>query len=69
MSGRLAASSAAPEDRLIAPGLVDTELTQSLSEAQRGRIAGRSALRRLHKADDVARMVEYLLGDASPAAC
>jgi 3-oxoacyl-[acyl-carrier protein] reductase len=47
----------------IAPGFVDTELTQSLSEEQRQRIAGRSALRRLPEADDVARMVEYLLGD------
>ena len=47
----------------IAPGFVDTELTQSLSEDQRQRIAGRSALRRLPEADDVARMVEYLLGD------
>ena len=47
----------------IAPGFVDTELTQSLSDAQRKRIAGRSALRRLPEADDVARMVEFLLGD------
>jgi 3-oxoacyl-[acyl-carrier protein] reductase len=47
----------------IAPGFVDTELTQSLSDDQRQRIAGRSALRRLPEADDVARMVEYLLGD------
>jgi 3-oxoacyl-[acyl-carrier protein] reductase len=47
----------------IAPGFVDTELTQSLSEEQRKRIAGRSALRRLPETDDVARMVEYLLGD------
>jgi 3-oxoacyl-[acyl-carrier protein] reductase len=47
----------------IAPGFVDTELTQSLSDAQRKRIAGRSALRRLPEADDVAGMVEYLLGD------
>ncbi len=47
----------------IAPGFVDTELTKSLSEDQRQRIAGRSALRRLPEADDVARMVEYLLGD------
>jgi 3-oxoacyl-[acyl-carrier protein] reductase len=47
----------------IAPGFVDTELTQSLSEEQRKRIAGRSALRRLPEVDDVARMVEYLLGD------
>jgi 3-oxoacyl-[acyl-carrier protein] reductase len=47
----------------IAPGFVDTELTQSLSDDQRHRIAGRSALRRLPEADDVARMVEYLLGE------
>jgi 3-oxoacyl-[acyl-carrier protein] reductase len=47
----------------IAPGFVDTELTQSMSDEQRKRVAGRSALRRLPEADDVARMVEYLLGD------
>jgi 3-oxoacyl-[acyl-carrier protein] reductase len=47
----------------IAPGFVDTELTQGLSDDQRQRIAGRSALRRLPEVDDVARMVEYLLGE------
>ncbi|HZR85714.1 MAG TPA: SDR family NAD(P)-dependent oxidoreductase [Bradyrhizobium sp.] len=47
----------------IAPGFIDTELTQSLSEEDRQRIAGRSALRRLPEPDDVASMVEYLLGD------
>jgi 3-oxoacyl-[acyl-carrier protein] reductase len=47
----------------IAPGFVDTELTQNLSDDQRKRIAGRSALRRLPEAGDVARMVEYLFGD------
>ena len=47
----------------IAPGFVDTELTQNLADEQRKRIAGRSALRRLPETDDVARMVEYLLGD------
>ena len=46
----------------IAPGFIDTELTQSLSEQQRERIATRSALRRLAEPDDVASMVEYLLG-------
>ena len=49
----------------IAPGFIDTELTQSLSDDQRKRIAGRSALRRLPEPDDVARMVEYLLGDGA----
>ena len=47
----------------IAPGFIDTELTESLGEDQRKRIAGRSALRRLPETDDVASMVEYLLGD------
>ena len=47
----------------IAPGFIDTELTQGLAPEQRQRIAGRSALRRLPEADDVARMVEYLLGE------
>jgi 3-oxoacyl-[acyl-carrier protein] reductase len=47
----------------IAPGFIDTELTGNLSDDARKRIAGRSALRRLAEVDDVARMVEYLLGD------
>jgi 3-oxoacyl-[acyl-carrier protein] reductase len=47
----------------IAPGFIATELTQSLSGDARLRIAGRSALRRLPEADDVASMVEYLLGE------
>ena len=47
----------------IAPGFVDTELTQSLGPEQKQRIAGRSALRRLPETDDVARMAEYLLGE------
>jgi 3-oxoacyl-[acyl-carrier protein] reductase len=47
----------------IAPGFVDTELTQSLAPEQKQRIAGRSALRRLPDVDDVARMVEFLLGE------
>ena len=50
----------------IAPGFIDTELTQTLSDDQRKRIAGRSALRRLPDVDDVARMVEYLLGRRRP---
>jgi 3-oxoacyl-[acyl-carrier protein] reductase len=47
----------------IAPGFIDTELTQSLSGEGRERIVGRSALRRLPEAEDVAAMVEYLLGE------
>jgi 3-oxoacyl-[acyl-carrier protein] reductase len=47
----------------IAPGFIATELTQGLSDEARARIAGRSALRRLPEASDVAGMVEYLLGE------
>src|SRR6201995_2202374 len=47
----------------IAPGFIDTELTKSLGPEQKQRIAGRSALRRLPEADDVASMVEYLFGE------
>jgi 3-oxoacyl-[acyl-carrier protein] reductase len=47
----------------IAPGFIDTELTQTLGGEGRQKIAGRSALKRLPEADDVAGMVEYLLGD------
>src|ERR1700744_2840082 len=47
----------------IAPGFIDTELTRNLGGEGRENNAGRSALRRLPEADDVARMVEFLLGD------
>ncbi|MBR0973090.1 SDR family NAD(P)-dependent oxidoreductase [Bradyrhizobium japonicum] len=47
----------------IAPGFVDTELTRSLDEKGRRRIASRSALRHHPEADDVASVVEYLLGE------
>ncbi|MBV8924010.1 MAG: SDR family oxidoreductase [Bradyrhizobium sp.] len=47
----------------IAPGFIDTELTHGLGVDGRKKIAGRSALRRLPEADDVARMVEYLFSE------
>jgi 3-oxoacyl-[acyl-carrier protein] reductase len=47
----------------VAPGFIDTDMTQSLDNEQRGRVARRSALRRLPEADDVANAVEFLLGD------
>jgi 3-oxoacyl-[acyl-carrier protein] reductase len=47
----------------IAPGFIDTELTRSLDDAARQRIARRSALHRLPEVDDVASLVEYLLGE------
>src|SRR5215813_1708670 len=47
----------------IAPGFIATELTQSIDDEQRRRIASRSAMRRLPETEDVAAMVEYLLGE------
>lgn len=47
----------------IAPGFIDTELTKGLGDDDRARIAGRSALRRLATADDVAAMAEFLLSE------
>jgi 3-oxoacyl-[acyl-carrier protein] reductase len=47
----------------IAPGFIDTDLTQGLAGDQRARIASRSALKRLPVVDDVANMVDYLLGE------
>jgi 3-oxoacyl-[acyl-carrier protein] reductase len=49
----------------IAPGFVDTEMTQGMEEEERGRIARRSALKRLPDVDDIANAVAYLLGDAA----
>jgi 3-oxoacyl-[acyl-carrier protein] reductase len=47
----------------IAPGFIDTELTHNLGGEGRQKIASRSALKRLPETDDVASMVEYLLGE------
>jgi 3-oxoacyl-[acyl-carrier protein] reductase len=47
----------------VAPGFVDTEMTQSLTADHREQIVRRSALRRLIDADDVANAVEFLLSD------
>src|SRR5256885_1328843 len=47
----------------VAPGFIDTDMTQGLAPAQREQIARRSALRRLPDVGDVADAVEFLLGD------
>ena len=49
----------------VAPGFVDTEMTQGLTPEDRDRIARRSALRRLVDVDDVASAVDYLLSDGA----
>jgi 3-oxoacyl-[acyl-carrier protein] reductase len=47
----------------LAPGFIATEMTHELSEAQRLQIAKRSALKRMADPADVARSVEFLLGE------
>ncbi len=49
----------------VAPGFVSTELTKDLSDTDRVKIAGRSALRRLVEAQDVAEAVRYLMSDGA----
>ena len=48
----------------LAPGFVDTEMTNELSDAQRQKIARRSALHRMPEPVDVAHSVVFLLGEA-----
>jgi 3-oxoacyl-[acyl-carrier protein] reductase len=47
----------------LAPGFIDTEMTHALTDPQREKIARRSALHRMPEPIDVARSVEFLLGD------
>ncbi len=47
----------------VAPGFIATDLTASMDTDMQDKVARRSALRRLALADDVAAMVEFLLGD------
>jgi 3-oxoacyl-[acyl-carrier protein] reductase len=47
----------------VAPGFMDTEMTKGLEGDQREKVARRSALRRLPEVEDVANMVEFLLGE------
>jgi 3-oxoacyl-[acyl-carrier protein] reductase len=46
----------------IAPGFLDTEMTQGLDGERREQVARRSALRRLPDVNEVADAVEFLLG-------
>ena len=49
----------------VAPGFVDTAMTQELGDTAREQIAHRSALRRMAEPADIASAVEYLLSDAA----
>jgi 3-oxoacyl-[acyl-carrier protein] reductase len=46
----------------VAPGFLDTEMTQGLDGERRQKVARRSALGRFPEVDDVADAVEFLLG-------
>ena len=47
----------------VAPGFIDTALTEGMDDSDRSRIASRSALRRLAEPRDVADAVAYLVSD------
>jgi len=47
----------------IAPGFIDTAMTEGLAPDQRRRIVERSALRRLAEIEDVANMTAFLIGE------
>jgi 3-oxoacyl-[acyl-carrier protein] reductase len=47
----------------VAPGFVNTEMTQTLKDEHREQIVRRSALKRLVDTEDVANTVEFLLSD------
>jgi len=51
---------------VVAPGFIDTDMTRSLSEAQRSGLAGQIPLGRLGQPDDIAAAVCFLAG---PGAC
>ncbi len=49
----------------VAPGFIQTELTSSMTDTDRARVANRSALRRLADAEDVAAAVSYLMSEGA----
>jgi len=49
----------------VAPGFMDTDMTQSMDENMRGQILRRSALKRFPGVEDVAGAVEFLLSDSA----
>jgi 3-oxoacyl-[acyl-carrier protein] reductase len=49
----------------VAPGFVETHMTEGMKDEQREQIVRRSALKRLVDAEDVANAVEFLLSDRS----
>ncbi len=48
----------------VAPGFIETEMTKDLGEYGMGKVAQRSALRRLAEPEDVAETVKFLMGES-----
>ncbi len=49
----------------VAPGFMETDMTDSMTAQQRAKIASRAALKRLVGVEDVAASVAYLMSDAA----
>jgi 3-oxoacyl-[acyl-carrier protein] reductase len=49
----------------IAPGFIDTEMTASLGDEERGRVVARSALKRLAEPADVAAAAAFLMSEGA----
>ena len=49
----------------VAPGFMETEMTENMTQAQRDKIASRAALKRLVDVEDVANAVSFLMSDAA----
>lgn len=47
----------------VAPGFIETDMTDGLDAEKKAKIARRSSLQRLAEADDVARAVDFLMGE------
>ncbi len=50
---------------VVLPGFLETEMSDSLSDIQKSRIANRTALKRLGQPGDVVDMIEFLLSERS----
>jgi 3-oxoacyl-[acyl-carrier protein] reductase len=49
----------------VAPGFIDTDMTDGMTDEQRAKVTRRSALRRLPAVDDISDAVAFLLGDGA----
>jgi 3-oxoacyl-[acyl-carrier protein] reductase len=49
----------------VAPGFLETEMTEGMTDEQRAKVARRSALKRLPAVEDVSNAVAFLLGEGA----